>query len=47
MIGTFRRHLHAQVAARHHHAVSYVQDLFQVLGLDGLRLLQLADDPCI
>ena len=49
MTGTFSGgNFHAQVAARHHHAVGDVQDGVQVV--DGLRLLQLGNDrwraPC-
>jgi hypothetical protein len=36
------RHLHAEVAARHHDAVALLDDLVEVI--DGLRLLQLGHD---
>ena len=37
----FRRHFHAEIAARHHHAVSSFQNFFEMV--DGLRLFQLGN----
>src|SRR5258707_433071 len=34
-----------QSAARHHHSVRDIENLFQVCRIDGLRLLQFGDDP--
>ena len=38
----FGAHLHAQIAARHHHAVGHAQNFVEVL--DGFRLFQLGND---
>ena len=38
----FRAHLHAQIAASHHHAVGHVENLVQIV--NGLGLFQLGDD---
>ena len=38
-----RRNFHAQIAARHHDAVGHLKNVLQML--DGLRLLQLGDNP--
>ena len=37
------RHFHAQVAARHHHRIGFLDDTLQAV--DRRRLLQLGDDP--
>ena len=37
-----RRHLHPQIAARHHHAIRHLEDFIQMF--ERLRLFELGDD---